>query len=70
MFFKSRYANMYTNERNEQMNKCNHEFEYAYTIDKAVPGDIVSTAVFKCIKCGKEFNEWEIDNNDNKRRRD
>ena len=52
------------------MNKCNHELEYAYTIDKAVPGDIISTAVFKCIKCGKEFNEWEIDNNDNKRRRD
>ena len=50
------------------MSNCNHELEYAYTIDKAVPGDIVSTAVFKCIKCGKEFNEWEIDN-DNRRKR-
>lgn len=69
MFFKSRYANLYTNEGNKQMNKCNHELEYAYTIDKAVPGDIVSTAVFKCIKCGEEFNEWEIED-DNKRRRD
>ena len=44
------------------MSNCEHELEYTYTIDKAVPGDIVSTAVFKCIKCGEEFNEWEIDN--------
>ena len=42
------------------MSDCNHEFEYDYTIDKAVPGDIVSIAVFKCIKCGKEFLEGEI----------
>lgn len=49
------------------MGDCNHELEYAYTIDKAVPGDIVSTAVFKCIKCSEEFNEWEIDY-DNKRK--
>ena len=49
------------------MTECNHELEYAYTIDKAVPGDIESTAVFKCIKCGEEFNEWEIEN-DNKRK--
>ena len=52
------------------MTDCNHKLEYAYTIDKTVPGDIVSTAVFKCIKCGEEFNEWEINNNDNKRKRD
>lgn len=50
------------------MSDCNHDLEYAYTIDKAVPGDIVSTAVFKCTKCGEEFNEWEIEN-DNKRTR-
>jgi hypothetical protein len=52
----------------KDINICNHELEYAYTIDKAVPGDIVSTAIFKCIKCGEEFNEWEIDN-DNRRKR-
>lgn len=44
------------------MTECNHDLEYAYTIDKAIAGDIVSTAVFKCIKCGEEFNEWEINN--------
>lgn len=44
------------------MSACNHELEYAYTIDKAIPGDIESAAVFKCIKCGEEFNEWEINN--------
>lgn len=47
------------------MSDCNHEFEYAYTIDNLLPyGNITSTAVFKCIKCGEEFNEWEIDNED------
>lgn len=52
------------------MSECNHELEYDYTIDEVRPfGDIVSTAVFKCIKCGEEFNEWEI-NNDNRRKRD
>lgn len=51
------------------MNKCEHELEFYCVIDKAVPGDIVSTAVFKCIKCGEEFNEWEIDN-DNRQKRD
>ena len=47
------------------MSDCNHELEYAYTIDKAVPGDIVSTAVFKCIKCGEEFLEGEIKHEQN-----
>ena len=49
-------------ELNKEMSCCNHEFEYEYTIDEVHPGDIVSTAVFKCIKCGKEFLDWEIDN--------
>ena len=44
------------------MKCCNHELEFAYTIDKTVPGNIVSTAVFKCRICGEEFNEWEIEN--------
>lgn len=48
------------------MEKCEHELEYEYTIDKLLPfGTIVSIAVFKCSKCGKEFLEGEIDN-DNK----
>lgn len=48
-------------------NICNHDLEYAYTRNEALPyGNINSIAVFKCIKCGEEFNEWEIDNN-NKR---
>lgn len=34
------------------MTECNHDLEYAYTIDKAIAGDIVSTAVFKCITGG------------------
>lgn len=50
------------------MSNCNHELEYIYTIDKAVSGDIVSTAVFKCRICGEEFNEWEIDNDDKRTR--
>ena len=45
------------------MSNCNHELEFAYTIDQLLPyGVITSTAVFKCIKCGEEFNEWEINN--------
>lgn len=45
------------------MSNCNHELEYDYTIDEVRPfGEITSIAVFKCIKCGEEFNEWEINN--------
>lgn len=50
------------------MSECEHELEYYCTLDQLLPyGVITSTAVFKCIKCGEEFNEWEIDN-DNKRK--
>lgn len=52
----------------KDINICNHELEYEYTRDEVLPyGNINSIAVFKCIKCGKEFNEWEIEN-DNKRK--
>ena len=40
---------------------CEENLEYDYTIDKVLPfGEIVSIAVFKCIKCGKEFLEGEM----------
>lgn len=45
----------------EKEKECQHELEYYCTIDTALPGDIVSTAVFKCKKCGEEFLEDEID---------
>lgn len=52
------------------MSECNHQLEYDYTIDEVRPfGEITSIAVFKCTKCGEEFLEGEIDN-DNKARRD
>lgn len=46
------------------MKCCNHELEFWETIDKAVAGDIVSIAVFKCTKCGEEFTEDEIESED------
>jgi hypothetical protein len=43
------------------MKICKHQFEYEYTIDKALPfGDIVSIAVFKCKICKKEVTIDEI----------
>lgn len=48
---------------------CKHEFEYSHSIDKVLPfGDIISIAVFKCIKCGEEILEGELKLNDVKRR--
>ena len=48
------------------MSDCNHELEYDYTIDRVLPcGDIVSIAVFRCIKCGEEILEGEV-KDDNK----
>lgn len=40
---------------------CEENLEYDYTLDKVLPfGEIISIAVFKCIKCGKEFLEGEM----------
>lgn len=48
------------------MSDCNHQLEYAYTIDEVRPfGEITSIAVFKCTKCGEEFLEGEL--NDKRR---
>ena len=46
------------------MTDCNHDCEYACTIDEVLPyGNITSVAVFKCTKCGKEFLEGELNAN-------
>lgn len=42
------------------MKICKHEFEYAYTLDKALPyGEIESIAIFKCKICGEEIDEYD-----------
>ena len=40
---------------------CKNHLEFDYVIDKTMPnGDVVSTAIFKCTVCGKEFTEDEV----------
>ena len=40
---------------------CKKHIELDRIIDKALPnGDIVSTTIFKCTVCGKEFTEDEV----------
>lgn len=51
------------------MSDCNHNLEYAYTIDKSIPGDIESTAIFKCTKCGEKFLEGEIEHDERRTNR-
>lgn len=41
---------------------CKDYLEYYYTKDELLPfGEIISTAIYKCTKCGREFLEGEID---------
>ena len=45
------------------MKICKHEWEFDYTIDKALPfGEIESVAIFKCKICDKEmpYSSWEV----------
>lgn len=42
------------------MKICKHEWEYAYTLDRALPyGEIESIAIFKCKICGEEIDEYD-----------
>ena len=44
------------------MKICKHEWEYAYTLDRALPyGEIESIAIFKCKICGEEIDEYDND---------
>lgn len=48
------------------IHNCKDYLTYDYTIDEVLPfGNIVSIAVFKCEKCGKEFLEGEVNEMDN-----
>lgn len=42
------------------MKVCKHDWEYAYTVDRALPyGDIESTAIFRCKICGEIIDECD-----------